>query len=250
MYVHAYQSYVWNAIVSERIKTWGAEKPVPGDLVLEPGTAEQTALGDGMDVEDGEVDTQPEADVEERASGRKANRKPWQAPRVKTLTEEEVDKYSIFDIVMPLPGNDVAFPGGELGEKYREYLLRDGLDPDNFQRRQKEYTLSGSYRNILHLPKELSWSILRYTDPDVPLAQSDEDQLLGNEPPAPDPEGRFVALQIRLILGTAAYATMALREVTRTDTSSHFQTSLTLASEDQQFKGVDGGDVPMTGVEA
>ena len=74
---------------------------------------------------------------DEPASGRKGNRKPWQAPRVKTLTEEDVDKYSIFDVVMPLPGKDVAFPGGALGEKYREYLLRDGLDPDNFQRPQK-----------------------------------------------------------------------------------------------------------------
>jgi len=73
----------------------------------------------------------------EPASGRKSNRKPWQPPRVKTLAEEDIDKYSIFDVVMPLPGNDVAFPGGALGQKYREYLIRDGLDPDNFQRRQK-----------------------------------------------------------------------------------------------------------------
>ena len=34
MYVHAYQSYVWNAIVSERIKLFGAEKPIPGDVVF------------------------------------------------------------------------------------------------------------------------------------------------------------------------------------------------------------------------
>jgi tRNA pseudouridine13 synthase len=56
---------------------------------------------------------------------------------VRTLTEEDVDKYSIFDVVMPLPGNDVAFPGGALGKRYREYLIQDGLDPDNFQRLQK-----------------------------------------------------------------------------------------------------------------
>ncbi len=63
MYVHAYQSYVWNAIVSERIKTWGAEKPVPGDLVLKSGATEQAASGDGMDAEDGEANAQPDADV-------------------------------------------------------------------------------------------------------------------------------------------------------------------------------------------
>ncbi|KZV76135.1 tRNA pseudouridine synthase D [Peniophora sp. CONT] len=243
MYVHAYQSYVWNAIVSERIKTYGHEKPIPGDLVLE---ASKQGGGDAMDVDEG---------AEEEEGKTSAGRRKWIAPKVKTLTAEDCEKYSIFDVVMPLPGKDVAFPGGALGEKYREYLRRDGLDPDNFHRRQKEYSLSGSYRSILHLPRELSYEVLRYTDPDVSLAQADEDKLLGYDPPVVTPDGKFMALQIRLTLGTAAYATMALREVTKTDTSSHFQTSLTQNSEDQQYKGgnvasgADTGDVKEEGAE-
>lgn len=35
MYIHAYQSYVWNAIVSERLKIYGAGSPVVGDLVYD-----------------------------------------------------------------------------------------------------------------------------------------------------------------------------------------------------------------------
>ena len=59
------------------------------------------------------------------------------APRVKTLTEQDLDKYTIFDVIMPLPGKDVAFPGGTLGERYREFLKMDGLNPDNFTSKHK-----------------------------------------------------------------------------------------------------------------
>ena len=59
------------------------------------------------------------------------------APKVKTLTEGDLEKYTIFDVIMPLPGIDVAFPGGTLGDRYREFLTVDGLDPNNFHRKQK-----------------------------------------------------------------------------------------------------------------
>lgn len=192
----------------------------------------------------------------------KKSRKPFVPPRVKTLTEEDLDKYTIFDVIMPLPGTDVAYPGGQLGDRYREFLRMDGLDPDNFVRKQRyvlpvvfirklmpcdrDYTLNGSYRKILHLPRELTWTVMRYTDPDVSLAQSDEDKLLGFDPPVIDQDGRFMALQIQLTLGTASYATMALREITKTDTSSHYQMNLTIASEDQQYRGTEQNVVAET----
>ncbi|KAG8742340.1 hypothetical protein FRC10_001621 [Ceratobasidium sp. 414] len=251
MYVHAYQSYVWNCIVSERIKSFG-RAPIAGDLVYEDeGPQAATLDGEGEEVEEDAVaqlgesgekdDKVPEAAAAEADTSEKTT-KEWKggkrfAPRkVKVLTEEDLPRYSMFDIVMPLTGTDVAYPGGELGEKYREFLRVDGLDPDNFKHKQKDYALAGSYRKIIHHPKALSWATMRYTDPNVPLAQSDEDAILGFDNPMIDEDGKFLALQIKLTLGTSAYATMALREVTKTETSSHHQTNLTLASEDQVYR--------------
>lgn len=55
---------------------------------------------------------------------------------------------------------------------------------------------------------------MRYDDPDIPLAVSDEDILLGKTdqlPPSDTENGAFWAVQVSLTLGTSAYATMALR---------------------------------------
>ncbi|KAL4081653.1 pseudouridine synthase [Scleroderma yunnanense] len=234
MYIHAYQSYVWNAVVSERIRIYGCDKAVPGDLVFEEEQSTKNSECD--ELSDDIVTAEPVEDQDESGS-RSKRRQPWVPPKIKTLSAEDVHKYSIFDVIMPLPGRDVAYPGGSLGERYRDFLRKDGLNPDDFLRKQKEYILNGSYRKILQLPRNLSWLILRYTDPDVALAQADEDKLLGFDSPTVAEDGKFLALQVNLTLSTAAYATMALRELTKTETSSHFQTGLTQASEDQQFRG-------------
>ncbi|KAF8529043.1 tRNA pseudouridine synthase D [Hysterangium stoloniferum] len=234
MYVHAYQSYVWNAIVSERLRVYG-HKPIVGDLVFSTADDIEEITADGVNPAVTIDGTLNEDDKEH--SQPRTERKAYQPPRIKVLGPDDLQDYTIFDVIMPLPGTDVAYPEGPLGEKYREFMRLDGLDPDNFQRKQRDYTLGGSYRKILHLPKDLSWSTMRYTDPDVALAQSDEDQILGFDAPTTESDGPFLALQIRMQLGTAAYATMALREITKTETSSHHQSALTQASDDQKFKG-------------
>jgi tRNA pseudouridine13 synthase len=156
MYVHAYQSYVWNAIVSERIRTYGSDKPIPGDLVFESETEDVLAgIDSGADPLDGDVlsaeneqgmsaalsqssmSDRFSLDIDLSAKSSKQFRKPWEPPRMRALTADDVDKHTIFDVVMPLPGKDVAYPGGQLGERYKEFLKMDGLDPDNFVRKQK-----------------------------------------------------------------------------------------------------------------
>lgn len=66
MYVHAYQSYVWNAIVSERIRTYGAEHPIAGDLVFDntpeedvsmPSAEDEVPAADGENADGGDAGT-------------------------------------------------------------------------------------------------------------------------------------------------------------------------------------------------
>ena len=141
-----------------------------------------------------------------------------------------------------------------LGGRYCEFLTADGLDPNNFHQNRntdlstlpggfqfailsRERLLSGRIlRTHLRLSEGLSWSVLRYTNPDVPFVQADENKLFGFDPLAVVEKGEFMALQIHMSLGTAAYATMTLREVTKAETGSHYQSALTQASEDQKFK--------------
>jgi hypothetical protein len=60
-----------------------------------------------------------------------------------------------------------------------------------------EYSLPGSYRKIIHLPKTFTWSHVSYTDPDISLVQSDEDKILGENPAAEDdPEGTSFILSL------------------------------------------------------
>ena len=61
MYIHAYQSYVWNAIVSERVKMYGAESPVVGDLVYAEPPKE--AREEVVDQEEGEGTDNPGLDL-------------------------------------------------------------------------------------------------------------------------------------------------------------------------------------------
>ncbi|UYV76363.1 PUS7 [Cordylochernes scorpioides] len=180
MYLHSYQSYVWNRVTSRRIKELGL-KPVVGDL--------------------------------------------WQPDKEdpRTVTEEDIaqGKVTIHQIVLPLPGHSVTYPQHpELMAWYQEILAQDGLTLTSFDTNAvKTYALCGTYRNIVTLPSNVEWDLVPYDDPALPLFPSDLD-LLNNLPQPERPEqAKHKALTIQFSLGTGSYATMALRELLKMDTS-------------------------------
>ncbi|KAL8825836.1 MAG: hypothetical protein Q9170_007642 [Blastenia crenularia] len=155
MYVHAYQSLVWNIAVSARWKAHG-NKVLSGDLVLvtehpEPSTkpsADNTSI----------VDQDGEPVIPAEASDR-AYTSDEIFTRARTVTEAELAspdcKISIFDIVLPLPGYDILYPANSSADIYKEFMASEeggGLDPYDMRRKWKDVSLSGSYRKLLAKP--------------------------------------------------------------------------------------------------
>jgi tRNA pseudouridine13 synthase len=198
MYVHAYQSYVWNVVASARIRLSSTDV-LEGDLVLVNSNAPEE-----MDIDD--PDAGGEFSLTE--TGNEEN------IAVKVLTAEDLSSgdYTIHDIVLPTPGYDVTYPSREeLRQAYIDTMAPDGLDPFNMRRVVREISMVGHYRRVIHRPEDVQWDILRYDDRDTLL---DTDDL--------PKQGEYMALRVQLRLAPSQYATMALREICKQD-SVHIQ---------------------------
>lgn len=234
MYVHAYQSLIWNVTATERWKLWGS-KVVAGDLVLvkehKDKEANGPAVDEGVDI-DGEVIIHAEGS--DRANGRKEN-----FDRARALTKEEAESglYSIFDLVLPLPGFDVVYPKNASGGAfYTQVMGKDGLDPFDMRRGQKDFSLSGSYRKIVaRIGEDFDVQVHRYRQDDEQFVLTDRELLMGgkrtdekktaeakqgeDDAPAAAADGdaavgeEKTAAVLKFQLGTSQYATMALREL-------------------------------------
>jgi tRNA pseudouridine13 synthase len=77
--------------------------------------------------------------VDESAKGWRPSHQSSSSQEVKQLTEEDISSgsYTIHDVIMPLPGWNIDYPAGDIGELYTKILKEDGLDPKRMQRDQR-----------------------------------------------------------------------------------------------------------------
>ncbi|KAG9540733.1 pseudouridine synthase TruD/Pus7, partial [Aureobasidium melanogenum] len=255
MYVHAYQSLVWNTVAGRRYELYG-NKVVAGDLVLvhEHKDKEAYAQQDEETIDDcGEIIVRP-------AAHDTATSLEDKFERARALTPEEAasGKYTVFDLVLPLPGFDVMYPANELGAYYSEYMGSEAggkLNPRDMRRKWRDISLSGSYRKLMAKPQGLAWEVKPYFHDEEQLIQTDLDKLIakakeeGNADALGGAEALLgsdkcleksleqqdvnmtddaaaatkpnqtqeqkLAVVIKMQLGSSQYATMALRELTK-----------------------------------
>lgn len=221
MYVHAYQSLVWNSAAGERWRLYG-DKVVEGDLVLvhehrdkevaaapEP-TSNVDADGEIIVVPQGEDSAIAAEDIFTRA-------------RALTAEEAASGKYTIFDVVLPQPGFDILYPPNKMTDFYRNFMGSEqggGLDPFNMRRKWKDTSLSGSYRKVFsRMGAAYSFDVKLYSEDNEQFVKTDLEKLKQGhdaaDDTAPAQSGDKLAIVLKFQLGSSQYATMALRELTK-----------------------------------
>lgn len=140
MYIHAYQSLVWNEIASRRIREHGLKLCV-GDLVYVDATDAQEVILDDIDVNEGnEANETNEGNSDEIST---ATDEPEIVSRfksmVKPLTKADIDSgsYSVFDVVLPLAGHDITYPANECAQWYVDRMAQDDLSSEKLKQKHK-----------------------------------------------------------------------------------------------------------------
>lgn len=210
MYVHAYQSLIWNAVASKRRELYGS-KVVEGDLVLIDKKEQQTnaAAAPPSHDQDGEPIIRPSGD-----DAAAPTEDPFLRARPLSKAEAESGTYTIFDVVLPLPGWDVEYPLNTTGDLYTSLMGSDGLNPRDMRRSWKDASLAGSYRRVMSRAGNFSAEVVPYENELEQLVKTDVEVLDGKKGDGGvGGKGERVGVVVRMQLGSSQYATMALREL-------------------------------------
>lgn len=113
LYTHAYQSFIFNQIVSKR-RALGVE-PIEGDLVYSdnpPKRAEEIEIPeDEIQDEDEIIVEKAEDEITVEKAEDLTDQESEFLAMVRPLTTEDIEKktFTIFDLVLPLPGYDIRY---------------------------------------------------------------------------------------------------------------------------------------------
>ncbi|GAX77363.1 hypothetical protein CEUSTIGMA_g4809.t1 [Chlamydomonas eustigma] len=156
MYLHAYQSYLWNLAASHRVRTYGVDAVVAGDLVLvdsehygaqsstlDPFARSSNLLPSNDIMDPGGLTSNPSTIPDNADSGTiaavaacvddadaaSALTSKQRLSSVHVVTPEEVEqgRWSITDVVLPVPGNKVQYPAHATAQVYAEAARQDGI---------------------------------------------------------------------------------------------------------------------------
>ena len=76
------------------------------------------------------------------------------------VTAENVSSYTIWDVVLPLPGNSIKYPKNEQADWYVELAKADGFDNlECFNCNNRAFAMRGTYRKVYCLPGDFEFEV-------------------------------------------------------------------------------------------
>ncbi|XP_018645272.1 tRNA pseudouridine synthase D, putative [Schistosoma mansoni] len=205
LYVHSYQSFLWNHVASLRMTHQN-----PGDLFAKPGDLYYNVQNvitpdnceDDINFDDSVLETNESAISS-------ANSLPSsKLSFIHPLVVGENEKIPLNSVVLPVPGYAVHYP------------------------KNHNFALPGSYRKLIVVPENVKYEFHEYSNPGIPLVKSDLQILNGtitnnvltsasqnetqNNDICLDKDEKKQAVVLTFDLPKSSYATMAIRELTKT----------------------------------
>jgi len=240
MYINAFQSYLWNKVASERVRRFGVNTVVVGDLVVIKDDTGKTAK-EIRKISDEAYDKGLKSEV---------------LQKVKVVTAEDVAKnaFDPSDVVLPVPGHAIEYPAWKIITDNDEHEMdakalflglaknEDGVDLEQTKHSVKEFSISsfpGDYRRLFLKPKDLRCEFIHYHDQKIDLVETEMDRIAkttgrddrngnnnsNNKDDVPEEvkevQKKFLAAKLTFSLGAGEYATMILRELTKGNAKEH-----------------------------
>nr|XP_043616560.1 multisubstrate pseudouridine synthase 7 isoform X2 [Erigeron canadensis] len=135
MYVHSYQSYLWNHAASMRVQKYGTDHVVLGDLVYcnEENSNEIKQIDDSVYEEIGPNESSENDHLDESET----HVSEGNCTSVKVVNNEDIASghYTVTDVVLPLPGSRVNYPQNDIEQYYKD--LADKFELEKWRLRRQ-----------------------------------------------------------------------------------------------------------------
>ena len=232
LYPHAYQSYIWNLCVSERIKKYG-KKLIVGDIVKKHDSLykeinqEEVAEIDNDDDNDNNNNNNEKNNNNENDNN--INNINEESNKIfndnfEYITESNISSYDFCDLVIPIVGYQVHYPKNDIKNFIEDLLKKDEITLNDFKyNNNKNFNSPGYFRKVVEKPlKNITYEFLHHDEADEDLQNP-----FYNIEEHPHPKGnKFTSIRILFQLPQSTYATMLFREISKNSSAGNFQANL------------------------
>ncbi|CAD8124141.1 unnamed protein product [Paramecium sonneborni] len=202
LYLHAYQSYIWNKMASMRLQKYG-NKVVVGDIVSANVTEE------GADNEEDDIIQQITEEDE----------KQYKKQTVSTcilVTELNISQYTFDQVVLPIYGHKITIPEESIVSQLLQDIFQEELiTKQDFEEASNKFFIDGNFRYLVQIPTEVEHQLFKYQNKDQDVVDSFGELQID--------EGEYQGLLIKFKLKKSSYATMLIRELTKCPSTLEFQ---------------------------